>query len=532
MPSGRTRLLLRCAALAVVAFGAYLIFVLWGGAGEKIQPIKIPSSTVEPRSLSPEAEAAVAAFCGDCHALPRPDSFARDRWHEEVRFGYKAYARSGRIDLTPPPFQDTLLYYQSRAPEYLEFPVADPVDEQLRSNFSREPLDWGRENYTLPAISNVRWLPDEQEGPRLLVCDMSDGRVSALEFDGLARRRAVLAQFDHPCHVEPCDLDGDGQRDLLVAELGSLYPSDHDRGKVIWLRKNREGVSYTPLTIAEGLGRVADVRPMDADGDGDQDLIVAEFGHFRTGNIHLLRNITEKGAAPRFLLEEIDPRPGTIHVPVHDFNKDGRPDFVGLVSQEYEAVDLFLNQGNGKFLLQNIWTGPDLTFGSSGIELIDLDQDGDMDVLYTNGDSFDNTTANPTHGVQWLENMGGTDFAYHRLADLPGAYRALPADFDNDGDLDVIAVAFLPSRVIPKSLRVSTTVSILLLEQTMPGNFTSHTLECGTPNHAAFETGDFDADGDVDFVVSTHMFAHSVGPGTAIPGRLTIWWNRLVDSRP
>ena len=532
MLSGRTRLFLRCAALTAAACGAYMLSVHWWGASERSEPILALSpsvATAELRSLSPETEAAIAAFCGDCHALPRPESFPRDRWHEEVRQGYKAYGRSGRSDLTPPAFRDTVLYYQSRAPERLEFSVAAPVDEQVRSRFRREPLDWGRENYTLPAISHVRWLPDGQEGPYLLVCDMSDGGVSALEFDGSARRRAVLGQFDHPCHVEPCDLDGDGREDLVVAELGSLYPSDHDRGKVIWLRKVEEGITYSPVAIAEGLGRVADVRPMDADGDGDQDLVVAEFGHFRTGNIHLLRNVAETEESPRFLLEEIDPRPGTIHVPVHDFNGDGYPDFVGLVSQEYEAVDLFLNQGNGEFLLRNLWAGPDLTFGSSGIELVDLDQDGDMDVLYTNGDSFDNTTANPSHGVQWLENMGGMDFRYHRLADLPGAYRALPADLDHDGDLDVIAVAFLPSRVIPESLRVSTTASILFLEHTAPGRFTSHTLECGTPSHAAFETGDFDADGDVDFVVSTHLFAHSVTAETAIPGRLTVWWNRRVE---
>ncbi len=531
MPHGQTRRFLRFGKYAVLCLGGGLLVlgIVWRQAVESVHPIEpLPSLSAAPgkRTLDRETEAAVAAFCGDCHALPRPESFARSQWHAEVLLGYKAYARSGRSDLAPPSFQDTVVYYQSRAPEQLQYPVAEPVDDERRSNFTREPLDWGHKNYVLPAISYLRWgAVGLGEGPRLLVCDMRDGSVSTLELQGTVRRRTVLAQFDHPCHAEPCDLNEDGRIDLAVAELGSFYPSDHDRGRVIWLRRNEEDESFAPITVAEGLGRVADVRPSDVDGDGDEDLIVAEFGHFRTGSIVLLRNVTETGSPPRFVPEEIDPRPGTIHVPIYDFNEDGRPDFLALVSQEYETLDLFLNQGNGKFRMQNLWAGPDLTFGSTGIEVVDLDRDGDGDILYTNGDAFDNSFASPTHGVQWLENVGDTKFTYHRLVDFPGAYRALPADFDNDGDLDVVAVAFLPPRVIPESLRVPTTASILMLEQVSPGRFTSHTLECGFANHATLETGDFDGDDDIDFVVGTHLFPHGVTAGIPTPGRLTVWWN-------
>ena len=260
----------------------------------------------------------------------------------------------------------------------------------------------------------------------------------------------------------------------------------------------------------------------------DLDLIVAEFGHYHTGGIFLLRNVAAAGESPRFESQELDPRPGTIHLPVHDFNRDGRPDFVALVSQEYECVDLFVNQGDAKFNLSNLWAGPDLTFGSSGIELADMDQDGDLDILYTNGDTFDNSYANPSHGVQWLENLGDLQFAYHRLADVPGAYRALAGDMDLDGDSDIIVAAWLPQQVRPLNLRAAPLASILCLEQTSPGRFVRHTLETGSPRHATLEMADFDNDGDLDFAAGSQLDLQ----GTSLPGvsPIAVWWNQVIPA--
>ena len=511
-----------------------VVCVVWWSASDRARRVEDPdplSAVPAVPAVDQATEAKIVAFCGDCHAMPRPESFARSRWHHEVRMGFESYAQSGRSDLEPPPIHQTVAYYRSRAPEQVVFPDAGTVDAQLRSSFRQEKLDWGREKYILPAVSHLRWGPLEPgERPVLLACDMRDGTVSHLDLQGPARRRVVLAKFDHPCHVEPCDLDGDGRTDLVVAELGSFYPVDHDRGRVIWLRSSGAAGSYSPVTLAEGMGRVADVQPADVDADGDIDLVVAEFGHFRTGNILLLRNTATPGDPPRFDREQLDPRPGTTRVPVHDFDRDGQPDFLALVSQEYECLDAFINQGGGRFRVQNLWAGPDLTFGSATIDLADLDQDGDVDVLYANGDAFDNSYANPSHGIQWLENLGEVKFAYHRLADLPGVYRTLAADFDLDGDLDVLAVVFLPPRVMPECLRSPSVVSILALEQASPGEFVPRPLETGFPFWATFEVGDFDADGDVDFVVGAFRFPYGVTPKHAqnVP-RLTFWWNQRIS---
>lgn len=504
-------------------------FVVWrvvSGRAKRPDYLLVLNDDSNSVVLDKDTELRIVAFCSDCHAMPRAVSFPRDRWHYGVNRGYESYARSGRNDLDPPPMHLTLAYFRSRAPEQIVFPAPEEAETELRAVFVAERLTLGRDNDVLPEISHLRWTRlGSDDDPVLLLCDMRYGYVAAVDVRDQSPYPQVLARLNNPVHVEPCDLDGDEAIDLVVADLGGSRPNDHDRGRVVWLRRQEAVDSFEEIVVASKLGRVADVQSADFDADGDLDLIVAEFGHYETGRILLLRNLLVPGEQPRFEPEELDPRPGTIHVPVHDLNRDGRPDFLALVSQEWECVEAFINQGDGQFYLQTLWAGPDLTFGSSGIELVDLDQDGDMDVLYTNGDTWDNSYANPSHGVQWLENRGDLRFAYHRLTDMPGAYRALAGDIDVDGDLDIIAVAWLTPTVKPSCVMESPLTSILCLEQTEPGQFVRHTLETGSPYYATFEMADFDNDGDLDF-------ATGLGPHVANalegPHWLTIWWNQTT----
>jgi hypothetical protein len=387
------------------------------------------------------------------------------------------YAKSGRTDLDPPPINLAVEYYRSRAPDQPVFPEPEEAVTELRARFSVRRLSQSQPADVPPAISHLRWTRlGKHESPVLLACDMRYGTVTSVDLNDRSARRRVLAELNHPCHVEPCDLDADGAVDLTVADLGSFLPIDHDRGRVVWLRRQPGTGYYQEVVVASGLGRVADLRPVDVDGDRDLDLIVSEFGHDETGSILLLRNVSEIGARPHFEPEELDPRPGAIHVPVHDLNEDGHPDFVALMSQQYESVEAFINRGEGKFYRQTLWAASDPAFGSSGIELVDMDRDGDLDVLYTNGDSFAGDYVKPCFGVQWLENLGDVQFSHHRLTDLLCVYRALAGDVDLDGDVDVVAVASVSPQIKPAILDVGRLPSIVCLEQASPGKFVRHTL--------------------------------------------------------
>ncbi len=463
----------------------------------------------------------IRLFCGDCHAQPLPDSFERDVWYEEVRLGYEFYARSGRSDLKPPRLSDVVSYYRERAPETLQFPSTPDVDVRYSKRFRLEKIDWQDKQYVLPAVASITWTPVfETDKPQLVICDMRDGSVSAIDLRSPERNRAVLARLQNPCRVTACDLDEDGFGDLVVADLGSFLPFDHVHGQVVFLRRDPAQRAFAPLTIQGSVGRVAEVIIDRFSDTGNLDILFAEFGHRQHGSIRMLSNLADPREPPRLVSKNIDNRPGTLQLLPHDWNGDGKLDFAALTSQEYECIDIYINRGT-HFQRQLIWQAPDLTFGCVGLSRVDLDRDGDDDLLLVNGDSFDNTYANTRHGIQWLENLGDLEFRYHRIADLPCASNGKCGDIDGDGDLDIVCVTNMPGNVKPLSLRRSNPASIVILEQTQPLQFEMHTLERGSAHHAALEVADFDSDGDLDFATGAMLFDGA----SSSAARITIWWN-------
>src|SRR5262249_18801129 len=148
---------------------------------------------------------------------------------------------------------------------------------------------------------------------------------------------------------------------------------------------------------------------------------------------------------PNFKPHVVDTRHGAIHVPVIDLNGDGMPDFVALIAQEHEQVCAFVNKGNFQFEAKPLYTASHPAYGSSGIQLVDIDGDGKVDVLYTNGDVLDSPhLLKPYHGVQWLRNKGNLEFEHRPIAPMYGVHRAVAADIAGNGRMDIVAVSYLP----------------------------------------------------------------------------------------
>jgi hypothetical protein len=459
----------------------------------------------------------VHEFCSACHTFPPPETFPRSAWNYEVEQAYRFYNLSNR-PLNPPPFAAVVRYFEEQAPQELpEAAVpraAGPAPVAFdRTGFRAPP------HPDPPAVSHVNLVRlFDKERLDILACDMRRGRVMVLSPYAADPAWKVLAEVSNPAHAEVVDLDKDGIPDILVANLGSFRPTDSRKGSVVWLR-GRPGGTFTPVTLFEDVGRVADVQAADFNGDGKLDLVVAAFGWNETGETYYLENKTADWASPRFESHAVDDRHGAIHVPVADLDGDGRPDFVALISQEHETVVAFLNDGGGRFRKQTLYAAPHPGYGSSGIQLVDLNGDGRVDVLYTNGDTLDKPyLLKPYHGVQWLENTGGLRFEHHPLAPMYGVHRAVAADFDGDGLLDVLAVSFLMEEGFPQR-KAKDLDAVVLLHQVAPGRFERHTLETVTCDHVTCAAGDVFHSGRIDFVT-----------GNFVSGRdadsVTVWKNR------
>ncbi len=491
------------------------------GRGERAVPQPAPVASEDVAEASHEA---VRDLCGKCHAYPPPDCFPRHAWRHELRQAYD-FMRNSPLPGGYPSLESVARYYEARAPAEFVIPAPPAPAAAPPVTFTATPVPHPRSEGPLPASKpypgttfvNLVHLSNRAR-PDLLVCDAWSGRVMICDPTRPADSWKALATLAAPARAEVVDLDGDGLLDLVVADLGHFWPTNAKFGQVVWLRGRLDG-SFTPIVLAERLGRVADVQVADFRGVGRLDLVVAVYGGRTTGEILLLENHTTDWAMPRFVPRVLDERHGGIHVPACDLNGDGKPDFVALIAQEHETIEAFVNQGKGAFRKETIYTAPHPAFGCSGIQLIDMNRDGKLDVLLTNGDSLDPPLLlKPYHGIRWLENRGVFPFTEHHLGAMPGVMRAVAADVDGDRDLDVVAVSFLSPAALPRGAAAKLD-SIALFEQSAPGTFVRHSLERGRHEHMTCVAGDWRGDGKTRLVTGTLCRPDEPGNRPAV----TLW---------
>jgi hypothetical protein len=282
---------------------------------------------------------------------------------------------------------------------------------------------------TRPLVAQVTIVDLDKDGlADIVACDVQENRVVWLRQAplGTFTESALGDEVRAPAHAEAVDIDRDGDLDLLVASLGVMFPSNARIGSVVVL-ENDGRRRFTNRVLASEIARVADVRAGDFDGDGDLDLAVAGFG-YDDGETHWMENLGNW----RFRSTRLLNLSGAINVEIADLDRDGDLDVTALVSQEWEEVYTFVNDGRGHFEPRLIWGSTNDDFGSSWLTAADLDKDGDIDFLYSNGDAFDYAppSGRPWHGVQWLENTGALNFTFHRLADFSGASSPQAVDLD------------------------------------------------------------------------------------------------------
>ena len=248
------------------------------------------------------------------------------------------------------------------------------------------------------------------------------------------------------------------------------------------------------------------------------DLVVGEFG-YDDGETRWMENLGHW----QFRSHIVQSLSGVIHTIPVDLNHDGHMDFVSLVSQEWEEIYVFENDGKGNFQSHLVWGSTNEDYGSSGIRLVDLNKDGLVDILYTNGDAFDYLPPRPRpwHSVQWLENKGNFKFEHHPIGLLPGASAAVAVDLNGDGNLDVAAVSAYNFWEKPESQ------SMVWYENDGKMHFTEHDISHSPTHLISLEAADMNGDGKPD-LVSVRMDVYQ--PFTN-DRRVVLWLNHWGGSR-
>jgi hypothetical protein len=284
----------------------------------------------------------------------------------------------------------------------------------------------------------------------------------------------------------------------------------------------------------------------DFTGDGYPDLIGLDFTDDPVSSeLRLIENIypTNHGARPLFSIDmgssydHFDNHTGPASITVGDYNGDGLLDFFYMRNSVDEfgytnfRAAMYVNQGTAEvpsFQPYNVSPSLDFTarFQAAGIYIywaanhlcsVDLDRDGDMDILVISQDRIF-LLRNPGAGNFALANWAIGELPYDARTGylgVPGGSAVSAADFDGDGDIDVVCGS------------VGTVPFLVYYENDGTGHFTR--AEIAIPDATCvgvvgIMANDFTGDGRADIFVATDAaYRNMLAAGTA---QARIWFLR------
>jgi hypothetical protein len=179
--------------------------------------------------------------------------------------------------------------------------------------------------------------------------------------------------------------------------MGSFSPTDAPVGSIVRVPKKGNRAEI----LLDGLQRPVHSDWVDLNGDGRQDGVVCEFAKW-TGKLAWWEQDTLGNFQPHILRN----RPGAIKTYVRDFNGDHFPDIIALFGQGDEGIYQYINDGKGNFTEKCVLRFPP-SWGSSAFRMVDINQDGLEDIVYTCGDNADyQPILKPYHGIRVYTNAG------------------------------------------------------------------------------------------------------------------------------
>lgn len=277
------------------------------------------------------------------------------------------------------------------------------------------------------------------------------------------------------------DLDGDGDLDAVFANMAANYSQ-------VWFN-NGGAQGGTPGQFTDSGQRLTQqghgLGLGDLDGDGDLDLFItcAHFGRSgawskKPSRVYL--NDGQGGFADSG--QDLgDTELSGNGVNLIDLDGDGDLD-AHVIYYEVDGMadKVYLNDGAGRF------SDSGLALDEEEIAWGDLDADGDLDIL----------AKAYAEGYRVLQNDGtGRFVAGWQMEDSQAMYGDLAlADLDGDGDLDAL---------VASGFRTGGSFPTRLLWNDGTGQFTDSGQELGETMAARFAVADLDRDADLDLFVSS-----------------------------
>lgn len=430
-------------------------------------------------------------YCVSCHQLPSPSLIDSASWVRGVlpamakRLGVQSYVgeyytdKNSSINIVD--WQKIVGYYKGTAPRNLVIPK--PAVEPLK--------DWAIFNLQKPT-PNANW---PVAMTTLLAYNPYDQHFYSGDVGSNFYRwdenlnSTLVKKMKSAVTGALFTQNAKKQTEAVLTCIGVMPPIDVAKGQVV---KFDLGNKHSKETImGDSLPRAVQTVAADFNKDGLMDYVVCGFGH-EYGGLFLLQQQQDH----TFKKSVIRGIPGGEQLLIGDFNNDGWPDVMCLFAQADEGLWMFLNDHKGGFITKNILHFP-AVYGSSSFQLIDFNHDGKPDILYTCGDNSDySKVLKPYHGVYIFTNQGNWAFKQTYFYHINGCTKAIAADFDGDGDLDIAAIAFFAD------FKFHPSEGFTYLEQTGANQFTPHQLPIDQYGRwLTMEVGDINHDGKPDIIL-------------------------------
>jgi hypothetical protein len=298
-------------------------------------------------------------------------------------------------------------------------------------------------------------------GGALLMENQGNGNYTLRNTPG-----AVNGAFD----AQLVDLVGDARDDLLIMAIGCSDGEDIDCDDITvgqdgLFEASGNGFTNRSSLVPHDVGLVHDHKfvAIDLEPDGDNDIVTFvdndNFGGFGNNRHRILRNRVDEGQG---FVEETAPFSGLVGdvfgIDAGDVDGDGRVDVVApACDPPFDSSELIFLNVNGT-LQQSLGAMPSVSDDCDvGVHLVDIDKDGDNDVVYVGDRGF-------SLNVKVYVNRGDGTFvdasaAVPSFANtfLRGA-EAASGDIDGDGDTDLIVVSVSPT------LNATGALHLLMLE--------------------------------------------------------------------